>query len=118
MIDRRILVALFLLLGTGAGQAADVAVTSTGGYRQAPMSFARELPFPRSERTQAIWAEGSCWKQCQIACTANLDLCLRSNVATGAPGQAQCLATTDTCDRTCQTQCRTYGGPLLPPIPQ
>jgi hypothetical protein len=111
-----------LILSVSVVQAADY---TSRGYTPAP--YVRELPFPRSDRAQAIWSEGSCWKQCQVACTNELNVCLQgrpapfniftSNILQPAPAQAQCVAATDSCDRTCQSQCRGYGGPLLPPIP-
>lgn len=74
------------------------------------------LPFPRSERAQAIWASAACWAPCQSVCTDALDRCLRES-----PDQARCLAAADTCDRICQSGCRQGGelggGPLIAPIP-
>lgn len=126
MIRTALKILVLLLLVAPAAEAADRTVA--GGYSPAPSVVQpRELPFPRSDRAQAIWAEGSCWKQCQVACTRELNLCLQGQPAafdifTYNPlqppsAQAQCVAATDSCDRTCQIQCRGYGGPLLPAIP-
>jgi hypothetical protein len=68
----------------------------------------RLLPFPRSERAQSVWASGACWSECGAYCAWGEAACLASD------SQGQCLKLTDTCDRYCQRQCRTSGGPLLP----
>jgi hypothetical protein len=81
--------------------------------QQTWIKAARPLPFPRGERAQAVWAEGGCWKMCQIDCTDGLD---RGVEADG--DQVAALAATNFCDRSCQQACRIAGGPLLPPIPQ
>ncbi|MGD9766444.1 MAG: hypothetical protein AB7U62_02275 [Pseudolabrys sp.] len=81
--------------------------------QQSWVKAARPLPFPRSPRAQAVWAEGGCWKMCQIDCTDGLD---RGVEADG--DQVAALAATNLCDRSCQQTCRLAGGPLLPPIPQ
>lgn len=66
------------------------------------------LPFPRSERAQSVWASGACWSECGAYCAWGEAGCLTRD------SQGQCLKLTDTCDRYCQRQCRTSGGPLLP----
>ncbi|MBI3704597.1 MAG: hypothetical protein HY244_12325 [Rhizobiales bacterium] len=68
----------------------------------------QELPFPRSERAQAVWASGACWSECGSYCAWGMAGCLERDA------QGQCLKLTDKCDRYCQRQCRTSGGPLLP----
>lgn len=73
----------------------------------------RPLPFPRGERAQAIWAEGGCWKMCQIDCTDGLDRGIEAN-----GDQVAALVSTNLCDRSCQQACRLAGGPLIPPIPE
>jgi hypothetical protein len=114
-IARMIGLMAVLLLGSFSAQAADYSANYSSWRQEATTTAppVRELPFPRSTRTQAIWAEGACWKQCQISCTSGLNVCLQGN-----PDQAECVATADSCDRACQSSCRTYGGPLLQPIPQ
>jgi len=66
-----------------------------------------ELPFPRSKRADAIWASDACWFDCGSYCAWGLAGCLREDA------QGRCLKYTDKCDRYCQRQCRTRGGPLL-----
>lgn len=66
------------------------------------------LPFPRSERAQSVWASGACWSDCGAYCAWGEAGCLRRDE------QGLCLKLTDACDRYCQRQCRTSGGPLLP----
>ncbi len=68
----------------------------------------QELPFPRSERAQSVWASGACWSECGSFCAWGQTGCLERNA------QGHCLRLTDACDRYCQRQCRSYGGPLLP----
>lgn len=66
------------------------------------------LPFPRSERAQSVWASGACWSECGSHCAWGFAGCLERDA------QGQCLKLTDACDRYCQRECRTSGGPLLP----
>jgi hypothetical protein len=66
------------------------------------------LPFPRSERAQAVWGETACWQDCQRTCAWGLTECLYRDA------QGTCLQITDRCDRYCQSRCRTQGGPFLP----
>jgi hypothetical protein len=66
------------------------------------------LPFPRSERAQSVWASNVCWSECGSYCAWGQTQCLERD------SQGQCLKLTDKCDRYCQRECRTSGGPLLP----
>jgi len=66
------------------------------------------LPFPRSERAQSVWAASACWSECGAYCAWGEAGCLTRDA------QGQCLKLTDTCDRYCQRECRSSGGPLLP----
>jgi hypothetical protein len=67
-----------------------------------------ELPFPRSERAQSVWASDRCWKECGSYCAWGMAGCLQQD------SQGLCLKLTDRCDRYCQRECRTSGGPYLP----
>ena len=67
-----------------------------------------ELPFPRSERAESVWASGACWSGCGAYCTWGLAGCLKED------SQGRCLKYTDKCDRYCQRECRNMGGPFLP----
>ena len=67
-----------------------------------------DLPFPRSERAQSVWASDRCWKECGAYCAWGLAGCLQQD------SQGLCLKLTDKCDRHCQRECRTMGGPFLP----
>jgi hypothetical protein len=72
------------------------------------MARGDHLPFPRSERAQSVWASGACWSECGTYCAWGEAGCLQRDA------QGTCLQLTDTCDRTCQRNCRSSGGPLLP----
>jgi hypothetical protein len=105
MIRAFVLIALLssvLLPGAGPTMAADVSLRPAATAR----SFA--LPFPRSERAQSVWASGACSSECGAYCAWGEAGCLTRD------SQGQCLKLTDTCDRYCQRECRTSGGPLLP----
>jgi hypothetical protein len=67
-----------------------------------------ELPFPRSERAQAVWASGRCWRECGSYCAWGMAGCLEQD------SQGLCLKLTDRCDRYCQRECRTGAGPFVP----
>jgi len=68
------------------------------------------LPFPRGEQTRSVWASDGCWSDCGAHCTWGIAGCLTRDA------QGHCLKLGDACDRYCQRQCRTMGGPLLPDI--
>ena len=68
----------------------------------------QEPPFSRSERAQSVWASGSCWSDCGSHCAWGQTGCLQHDA------QGQCIKFTDACDRYCQRECRSSGGPLLP----
>lgn len=67
-----------------------------------------DLPFPRGKRAESIWASGACWSECGSYCAWGLAGCLKED------SQGRCLKLTDKCDRYCQRECRTMGGPFLP----
>jgi hypothetical protein len=68
------------------------------------------LPFPRGPRAAAVWGEGACWRDCQAQCTWGLTGCL------SVDSQGRCVKYTDACDRSCQRDCRTRGGPYVDPL--
>ncbi|MDO9411859.1 MAG: hypothetical protein Q7T81_04720 [Pseudolabrys sp.] len=68
----------------------------------------RPLPFPRSERAQSVWASRACWTQCGSFTAWDQAACLQRDA------QGTCLKLADDADRSCQRQCRSSGGPLLP----
>lgn len=74
----------------------------------APRAAAPLLPFPRSDRAQAVWASNVCLRDCGAYCAWGQTSCLARDA------QGQCLKHTDDCDRYCQRACRTSGGPWLP----
>jgi hypothetical protein len=86
------------------GEAADLGV-QVSIARPAPL---RALPFPRGERAQSVWASGACWSECGSYTTWNLAACLEHD------RQGRCVKRADSSDRSCQRECRTSGGPLLP----
>ena len=94
------------LAAAGPAAAADPTVLSETPWRyNGPR---RDLPVPRSERAQSVWASGACWSECGSYCAWGQSACLERDT------QGQCLKLTDSCDRYCQRECRTGGGPLLP----
>jgi len=103
----RFLVLPFTLMAVLAGDPAGAADVT---LQPAALAAPHALPFPRSERAQSVWASGVCWKECGAYCTHGLVGCLDRD------SQGQCLKYTDRCDRYCQNQCRTQGGPLLPDL--
>lgn len=113
---KRTIVLIALLLGglwaasAGPAGAADLkplsAKTSTKIWRMnTPIA---EPPFPRSERSQAVWDGGARWTECGSYCAWGQTQCLERD------SQGLCLKLTDKCDRLCQRESRTAGGPLLP----
>ena len=110
-MTRALILIAVLLTGIGAATAADVSYRPSlygpSAYRQS-LERPLVLPFPRSERAQSVWASGACWSECGSYCAWGEAGCLTRDA------QGQCLKLTDTCDRYCQRQCRTSGGPLLP----
>jgi hypothetical protein len=68
----------------------------------------QEPPFPRSRRSEAIYASGTCWTDCGAYCAWNLNGCLYKDT------QGICILYSAACDRYCQRACRTEGGPFLP----
>jgi hypothetical protein len=111
MAMKRALVLLSLLFAgpllspTGPAAAAE---TGAGYYGARSGERIYVLPFPRSERPQAVWAETACWQDCQRTCAWGLAECLYRDA------QGACLQITDRCDRHCQRACRGQGGPYLP----
>ena len=77
-------------------------------WRSEAPAHVRALPFPRSKRAEAVWANGACWRDCQAHCTWGEATCFKFDA------QGHCLTLADACDRSCQRQCRTWAGPLLP----
>jgi hypothetical protein len=65
------------------------------------------LPFPRGKRAESVWAADACWRACGAHCAWDMTGCLSLDT------QGHCLKLTDSCDRSCQSACRTRGGPLL-----
>jgi hypothetical protein len=102
--------ALFLLCGIAPACAADMAVPASRPIVWRYNAPNQMPPFPRSERAQSVWASGACWNDCGAHCTWGIAACLQHDA------QGQCLKLGDACDRYCQRECRTMGGPLLPDI--
>jgi hypothetical protein len=100
---RRAVVLIWLILGGIVMPRMDLAAAT----ERVPAAV-QVLPFPRSPRAESIWASDACWSQCQSVCTWDLVGCLQVDA------QGHCLQHTDACDRYCQRDCRTRGGPYLP----
>lgn len=114
---QRVIVALALLFVIMCAAAVPAAAADVNvSYRDARPEVWRynrhgkELPFPREARAQAVWGERACWSECQSYCTWGEAACLERDP------QGRCLKLTDRCDRMCQRECRTRGGPLVPDI--
>jgi len=101
----RLLYALIILIV--AAPAVVSAADLSRARRAPPATFVDELPFPRTERAQSVWASRACWRGCQVQCTWGLNACVNQGP------QGECLAWTNGCDRSCQRQCRTMGGPYV-----
>lgn len=86
----------------------------TAGEGRAPPwrynNHSSELPFPRGERAESVWASGPCWSECGSYCAWGFAGCLQQE----QQSQGTCVKRADKCDRYCQRECRTMGGPLLP----
>lgn len=110
-MTRALILIVLLLTGIGSATAADMSYRP-GHERQSVyrpgLDQPRVLPFPRSERAQSVWASSACWSECGSYCAWGQAGCLTRDA------QGHCLQLTDSCDRYCQRQCRTSGGPLLP----
>jgi len=103
--------ALFALILLTAGMTLVAVPASAGDIAAA--SYARRaapLPFPHGERAEAVWASRACWSDCGSHCTWGIAACLNHDA------QGHCLKLGDACDRSCQRQCRTQGGPLVSDI--
>ena len=66
-----------------------------------------DLPFPRGKRAESVWASGACWTECGSYCAWGMAGCLKED------SQGRCLKLTDKCERYCQRECRSRGGPFL-----
>jgi len=106
MTRLRIFAGLLLIGSVMIVDVADAAEGKTITWRYNTRSS--ELPFPRTEQAQSVWASGRCWKECSSYCAWGMAGCLQQD------SQGVCLKLTDKCDRYCQRECRTNGGPFLP----
>jgi len=109
-MKRALIVAILLTATTSLLASSQVMAADASAARYAVRSGDRiyVLPFPRSERAQAVWGETTCWQDCQRTCAWGLTECLHRDA------QGVCLQITDRCDRYCQRSCRSQGGPYLP----
>ena len=57
--------------------------------------------------SSTVHVSDACFRTCAAHCAGRFDICLGGN------GLNDCRALADRCDLTCQTQCRSYGGPLV-----
>jgi hypothetical protein len=71
---------------------------------------ARQLPYPRETRAEAVWNERACWSGCGSYCAWGMAACLRNDT------HGTCLKLTDRCDRACLRGCRNAGGPFVPDV--
>jgi hypothetical protein len=102
MTRLKTLLAIGIVMIAGTASAAD----NTTSWRY--NAHGSELPFPRSERAQTVWASQRCWRECGSYCAWGMAGCLQQD------SQGLCLKLTDKCDRYCQRECRTNAGPYLP----
>jgi hypothetical protein len=108
-MKRALLLIALLLGGILPGVAAELGAVAPA-RAVVLRSAAPALPFPRSERAQSVWAASACWSDCGSHCTWGLAACLTRDA------QGHCLKLGDACDRYCQRECRTGGGPLVSDI--
>jgi hypothetical protein len=101
---KRVALVLALLLGGSSTLPATAADAAIWRYDR----HSGEPPFRLSAQERSIWASGACWSDCGSYTAWNLVECLKRDT------QGRCLKHTDAADRTCQRECRTSGGPLLP----
>jgi hypothetical protein len=103
------LVALPTALALIAAGFAPAAAADYSPRRGAPVAaFVDELPFPRTERSQSVRMSDACWKECGAHCNWGIAYCLQHDA------QGVCIDKGNSCDRYCQRECRTMGGPFLP----
>jgi len=94
------------LIAAGPSLAADLQPLTAKTWRMSTRTYAP--PFPRSERSQAVWDGAVRWTECGSYCAWGQTQCLERD------SQGLCLKLTDKCDRMCQRESRTAGGPLIP----
>jgi hypothetical protein len=99
-----LLAAFFAAFCLLSAEAADVGIWPRPAA--APASTFRVIP--RSPEASLVWASDACWKGCAMDCGQHFKTCLSADAA------SNCIAQNDACDRFCQRECRSYGGPLLP----
>jgi len=110
-----ILSVLFGALALAAAMTAPRAAEPTLASASPPVIWrynapGRTLPFPRSERAESVRASGACWDECGSHCTWGVAACLSHDA------QGHCLKLGNACDRYCQRECRTSGGPFVPDL--
>jgi len=110
-MKRAIILVTLLLCGlwaasAGPSSAADLKPVTAKTWRMSTRTYVP--PSPRSERSQAVWDGGPRWTECGSYCAWGQTQCLERD------SQGLCLKLTDKCDRLCQRESRTAGGPLLP----
>jgi hypothetical protein len=99
-----LLIAAWLAMGLVSSEAADAGIWRKSGA--APATAYRIIP--RSPAASLVWAGDACWRGCAMDCGRHFRACL------SADAPETCIARNDACDRFCQRECRSYGGPLLP----
>lgn len=101
------LLLLLAVLLTGSLSPARAADAGMWGKPAAERSTVYRI-IPRSPAASLVWAGDACWRGCAMDCGRHFQACLSANAPEG------CIARNDACDRFCQRECRSYGGPLLP----
>ncbi len=108
-MTRAFLLSVLLLSGLFFNGTADAADLNAVPLKVARMSPRADVPpFQRSWRAQAVWEGGTRWTECGSYCAWGQTQCLERD------SQGVCLKLTDRCDRMCQRDSRTAGGPLIP----
>jgi hypothetical protein len=110
-MKRLVVLTVLIIGGIILPSTGPIAAADDTALRNVPWRYTlhrEELPFRRSKRAQSVWASGACWSECGSHCAWGQTGCLQHD------GQGRCLKLTDACDRYCQRECRTNGGPLLP----
>jgi hypothetical protein len=102
-------IALFLVgLALAAGLSPAAAADAGIWRKPAPPPAMAYRVIPRSPEASLVWAGDACWRGCAMDCGRHFQACL------SADAPESCIVQNNACDRFCQRECRSYGGPLLP----
>jgi hypothetical protein len=98
-----VLASFLMVMGLSAAKAADAGVGHKSSVAAAATVY---RVIPRSPEASLVWASDACWRGCAHDCGHHFKACISAGEG--------CVTENNACDRYCQRECRTYGGPLLP----